>query len=250
VSLGPAEVHPELHLGPVRGLGAAGARADREHGVLGVVLAREQEQRPLARELPPEGIRLAREVSLRLGVGGVDEEVDELLEVLGALLQRAPQADLLAQALGLADDLLRGALVVPEPGLDGAGVELRYAAFLGGEVKDAPRSTGSARRGPGWPARPLRAHLGFLEQDRTELDEPQGGLAPGDDGVHAGAVRVVGTHAAVAITVEGGGVAAGPAVPFACDQIDELGFLSLLHNPSLLRLPLSDDVTVGTRAPM
>ena len=99
----------------------------------------------------PEGVRLAREVGLGLGVGRVDEEVDELLEVRGALLERAPQADLLAQALGLADDLLRGALVVPEPGLDGAGVELRYAAFLGGEVKDAPRSTGSAPRGPGWP---------------------------------------------------------------------------------------------------
>jgi hypothetical protein len=44
----------------------------------------------------------------------------------------------------------------------------------------------------------------------------------------------VGTDAAVAVTVEGGGVAAVSAVPFAGDQIDELGFLSLLHNPSLL----------------
>jgi len=38
-------------------------------------------------------------------------------------------------------------------------------------------------------------HLGsashVLEEDRPELDEPQGGLAPGDDGVHTGAVRVV-----------------------------------------------------------
>src|SRR4029079_15113645 len=109
--------------------------------------------------------------------------------------------------------------------------------FLGGEVKDAPRSTGSAPRVPGWRSRPSGAHLDFLEQDRTEFDQPQGGLAPGDDGVHAGAVRVVRADAAVAVTVQGSGVAAGSAVPFAGDQIDELGFLSLLHVPSLLRLP-------------
>src|SRR4029079_17447920 len=49
------------------------------------------------------------------------------------------------------------------------------------------------------------------------------------DGVHAGAVAVVGTDAAVAITVQGGGIAAGPTVPFAGDQIDERRFLGLLH---------------------
>jgi hypothetical protein len=60
------------------------------------------------------------------------EQVDQLLEVRGALLERAPQANLVAQALRLADDLLRGALVVPEAGFDGAGVKLRDATFLGG----------------------------------------------------------------------------------------------------------------------
>ncbi len=44
----------------------------------------------------------------------------------------------------------------------------------------------------------------ILEQDRPELDQPQGCLAPGDDGVHAGAVAVVGADAAVAVTVERG----------------------------------------------
>ena len=83
----------------------------------------------------------------------------------------------------------------------------------------------------------LAAALQVVEQDRTELDQPQGGLAPGDDGVHAGAVRVVGTDTAVAIAVKGGGVAAVSAIFFARDQIDELGFLSLLHVPSLLPLP-------------
>jgi hypothetical protein len=67
----------------------------------------------------------------------------------------------------------------------------------------------------------LIAALEVLEQDRTELDQAQGRLAPGDDGVHAGTVAVVGTDAAVAVTVEGCGVTAIPAVTLTRDEIDE-----------------------------
>jgi hypothetical protein len=240
MALGPPEVHPEEHLGPVGRLGAACARADRDDGVLRVVVAGEQEERSLALELPPEQVRLALDVGRRLGVRRLLEEVDELDQVGGSLLERAPEGDLLAQALGLADDLLGSSLVVPEPGLDRPSIELRYAFVLGSEVKDAPRSTGSAPPGPGSLRRPSAAHLDVLEQDRTELDQPKGRLAPGDDGVHAGTVAVVGTDAAVAITVEGGGVTAGAAVPFTGNQVHELGFLSLLH-----KLPLSCPSRVG-----
>jgi len=69
----------------------------------------------------------------------------------------------------------------------------------------------------------------ILEQDWPQLDESQGRLASGDDGVHAGTVAVVGADAAVAVTVEGKRVGTGPAVAFAGDQIDEGGFLGLLH---------------------
>jgi hypothetical protein len=132
----------------------------------------------------------------------------------------------------LADDLLSGALVVPEAGLEGQCVELGDAPFLGLEVKDAPRSTGSARPGRGPWMRPLVPGLEVLQQDRTELDESEGRLAPGDDGVHAGTVRVVGAHAAVAVTVEGRRVTATSAVALAGDEIDERRFLGLLQlNP-------------------
>src|SRR4029078_10277053 len=71
--------------------------------------------------------------------------------------------------------------------------------------------------------------LEILEQDRAELDEAQGRLAPGDDGVHAGAVAVVGTDAAIAVTVESRGATARPAVPLTGDEIDERRFLGLLQ---------------------
>jgi hypothetical protein len=39
----------------------------------------------------------------------------------------------------------------------------------------------------------------------------------------------MGAHAAVSVTVEGGCIAAGPTITFAGDEIDERGFLGLLH---------------------
>src|SRR4029078_5331579 len=92
-----------------------------------------------------------------------------------------------------------------------------------------PTSTGSARPGRGRPRRPSVPDLEILEQDRTELDESEGTLSLGDDGGHAGAVAVVGADPAVAIAVQGGRVAAGPAVTFAGDEINERRFLSPLH---------------------
>jgi len=132
VALRPLEVHPQQHVRPVGGLGAAGTGADREDRVLRVVLAAEQEQRALPLELRRQGRGLTLEVGLGLGVGRLGEQLGELGYVVRALLDGAPEGDLLAQALGLAGDLLRLALVVPESGLDGARVELRDADFLGG----------------------------------------------------------------------------------------------------------------------
>ena len=78
--------------------------------------------------------------------------------------------------------------------------------------------------------------LEILEQDRSELDQPQGRFAPGDDGVHAGTVAVVGTDTAVAIAIEGCGIAARAAIALAGNQIDERLFLGLLHK-SLISVP-------------
>jgi hypothetical protein len=100
--------------------------------VLGVIVAREQEQGPFPLELGAERIRLALEVRLRLRVRGIGEQIHQLEQGSGACFQRPPQADLLAQALCLPEDLLREALVVPEAGLAGTGVQDREAGFLGG----------------------------------------------------------------------------------------------------------------------
>ncbi len=84
--------------------------------------------------------------------------------------------------------------------------------------------------------------LEILEQDRAQLDESQRSLASGDDGVHAGTISVVGADAAVAVTVQGRGVTATPAVTLTGYEIDKRCFLGLLHG-----LPLYAAGTNGRR---
>jgi hypothetical protein len=230
VALGPAEVHPEQHLRPIRCLRATGAGADRQDGGSVVVLAGEQQLGSLAGELGLEVLGLPIGFRLELRIAGLGGQLDRGLEVRCTREQPVPELEIGAQAVGLAQDILCRPTVVPEARLRRARVELGQSSLFAGEVKDAPRSIGSAPAGRGRARRPLVAlDPQVLEEDRTELDQPQGGLAPDDDGVHAGTIAVVRAHAAVAIAVERGGVAAVAAITFAGDQVDEGRFLSLLH---------------------
>ncbi len=146
----PAQVHPQEHVGPVGRLGAARARADRQQGVPVVVLAGEQQGGPFADDVLLERGRVTGQLGFEFGVRSLVEQLEGRLEVLGAGGERSPRVDLIAQAVGLAQDLLGPALVVPEPGFLGQRLEFGDAGVLCLEVKDAPRSTGSARSGRGW----------------------------------------------------------------------------------------------------
>jgi hypothetical protein len=200
------------------------------------VLAGEQQRGPFPPELGLECLRIALELRLEFIVGGLGQQFDRCFEVGGAGEDPLPEVDLGTEAVGLPEDPLGASLVIPEAGRLGQGLELGNALALGLEVKDAPRSTGSVRPGRGWRTRPLVPGLEILEQDRPQFDESKGGLAPSDDGVHAGTVAIVRAHAAVAVTVQGCRVTAGSAVTLAGDQIDERGFFGLLQwTPSIRR---------------
>jgi len=67
----------------------------------------------------------------------------------------------------------------------------------------------------------LASRLGFLEQTRAKLDDPQRGLAPSDDGVDTGTVSVVWTYPAVAVAIERRGVTTGSALSLTGDEIHE-----------------------------
>jgi hypothetical protein len=149
VALGPAEIHPQQHLGPVGRLGAACACADRQDRRALVMLTGEQERRPLAAEVGLERGRIAVDLGHEIGIVGFGEQLDGGFEILCAGVEPVPCLDLGSKSVGLAKDLLGGPLVVPEARLEGQCVELGDAFLFGLEVKVAPRSTGSALRGRG-----------------------------------------------------------------------------------------------------
>ena len=150
VALRPAEVHPQEHLGPVGRLRATRAGADREQGRPLVVFAREEQRRPFAQEVLLERREIALELGFEIGVGGLVEQLDRGQQVVGPDQEGAPGGDFVAKAVGLAQDLLGGPPVIPEPGFLGQRLDGGDPRLFCLEVKDAPRSTGSVRPGPGW----------------------------------------------------------------------------------------------------
>jgi hypothetical protein len=131
VTFGPAQVHAQEHLGPVGRLGPTGARTDRKERRALVVLAGEEERRPLAGEVGLERGEVTFELGLELGVGGFVEEFDRGKEVVGTRQELAPRGDFTAESIGFAQDLLRATTVVPEPGFLGLRLDLGDACFLG-----------------------------------------------------------------------------------------------------------------------
>ena len=123
MALGPAQVHPQEHLGPVGGFGAARAGADRQQGVATVVLATEEEVPSGDGVLGVELGGLGGDVRQEALVAFILPQLQQLEGGLGARFEVAPQRQLLAQPLCLPQHLLRGALVIPETGLTVARVE-------------------------------------------------------------------------------------------------------------------------------
>ncbi len=171
VALGPTQVHPQQHLRPVGRLGAAGARADGQDRGAFVVLAGEQQRRPLTREVDLEG----------RGVG-----LEFRLELRRPRTRRATRAPLRGPRRDGAGrptcpiserrpSASRRTFWAPrwssqKPGSWVSDLELGDAVPFGLEVKAAPRSTGSVQPGRGWRTRP-----------------PSSG--PGDPGAGAAAAR-------------------------------------------------------------
>ena len=89
MTLGPPEVHPQQHLGPVGRLGAAGARADGDDGVgLVVVAARTGAPVAAARSHAASAACSSSTPGGHLLVAGLRGQLGELDEVAGARQQR------------------------------------------------------------------------------------------------------------------------------------------------------------------
>jgi hypothetical protein len=94
VAFGPAQVHPQEHLGPVCGLGSAGPGADGEKGIAGVVLAAEEQVPPGFGVFAFELVRLLGDVLKEALIAVVLGQIEQLEGGLGAGFEMAPKRQL------------------------------------------------------------------------------------------------------------------------------------------------------------
>ncbi len=168
VLLGPAQVHPQQHLGEVGGVDAAGAGADGDDGRPRVVLAVQQRLHLELAEQLLQALQLVagfeRGLVRRGAVGLVVHELDEHLEVVEATLDAVQLGELGLRVAQLARHLLRLGGVVPEVGHTGRFGERRDASTEvvhvdhGSDVGEGGAESGDLRRevefGHGLPSLP------------------------------------------------------------------------------------------------
>src|SRR5205823_6158167 len=114
-ALRPAQVHANEHLGPIRGVRTADARADRDHGVAFVVRARELRFEARDLDLVSQTAQLFRDLGFegRVLVG----DRGELSELLHASAKPFPSVETRARAPESFEELLRALTILPEVGL-------------------------------------------------------------------------------------------------------------------------------------
>jgi len=149
MTFGPAQVHPQEHLRPICCLGTARTGADRHESGALVIFARKQEGRPLSLVGLREGVPVALDLGVELGIVGALEQLEQFDQVGCALVEVRPEIDLGTEAVGLAKDPLGGSLIIPEARSLGQRLEFGEAGLFGRKVKDAPISTGCAQPGLG-----------------------------------------------------------------------------------------------------
>jgi hypothetical protein len=112
--LRPAQVHAQKHLGPVLGVGAAGAGMNRDHGIAGVVPTAEQPRLLQLGEPTLDRVELVLQLGGHLVV--LRRHHRQLVEVgdVGLELAEGLKAALRARVAGR--DIGRRRLVVPEAG--------------------------------------------------------------------------------------------------------------------------------------
>jgi hypothetical protein len=132
VALRPAQVHPDEHLRPIRGLRAADAGDHVQDRAVLVVFTGEQESGALALEGATQRVGLAIQLRGEVRVVVLREQIEDRDQIRGARFEVAPRGDLGAEAVSLAKDLLGGALVVPESWFLRLRVQARECGFLGG----------------------------------------------------------------------------------------------------------------------
>lgn len=148
VLVGPAQVHAQQHVGPVLGLGAAGAGLDVQVGVVRVHLAAEHAAELQLLEDLAQTLDFVGNVVDGALVVFLDRHVQQVAGVGQAAGQVVQGFHHLRQLGALAAEVLGVFGVVPDVGVFELAVYFDQAIMLLIVVKDTPEWSGCARRGP------------------------------------------------------------------------------------------------------
>ena len=141
--LGPLDVHPQQHLGPIVGVGAAVAGVDGEDGPFVVVRTAEQGLGFQLDHLPLQRSQFLLQLAFQRGVLlGQFEQLLHGVEPLGHFLQRFDHP---LQGLQLRNVGLGPFRVVPEVGLGHALLEFFQLSLLSSQVKESPGAEARGR---------------------------------------------------------------------------------------------------------
>ena len=174
-----------------------------------VVLAAEQQGGPLAAEVASQRRGVALELRLEVGVGGLVEQLQQRPRGRRRATSRSRHVSISVRRPSAS----RRTFCASRWSSQNPGSWVSVSSCVTRCCLASRSKTPRGRPDPfGQVADGGRVHLvpdlEILEQQRPQLDEPQGRLAPRDDGVHAGTVAIVGTDAAVAVAIQRGGVTA------------------------------------------
>jgi hypothetical protein len=136
--LGPPREHPQQHVRPILGLGAARPRLDRRDRIVRVVLPGQERFELDPFEILLEPLDRGGELLGELGIDGVRQQVVDRDRVLEAAPESVEPLERRAQPSELGRDppALRG--VVPERGIGGLGLQLIGLCPFRVDVKGTP----------------------------------------------------------------------------------------------------------------
>jgi hypothetical protein len=138
VALGPAQVHAQQHLGPVLGLGAAGAGLDVDETVGRVHLAGEHAAELEAGEFLLEAFEVRADRIDGLRVVFLEGQIEEVPRVREALVELLEDADDPFEFGAFAAEGLRLVRVVPDRGFGEFEFYFGEPILAVGIVKDTP----------------------------------------------------------------------------------------------------------------
>jgi hypothetical protein len=145
MTLGPAQIHPEQHLGPVLRLGTTGAGLDIDKGIVLIEFASEHAPKLETLDRLLGSVEIALDVAEQLLVTFGASQIKKLVSIRQRLFQRRDRGDDVAQRCAFAAEILRALRFRPYLRILELALYFLEPLVLDVVVKDTPLARQRAR---------------------------------------------------------------------------------------------------------